>query len=307
LQPKIVIAYDATPAAADGLALGGLLADLTAAELIVARVLEDTSTEATDRAVQATFRTTVRETREAAAAVLGDRPFELWPIFGSHVAEGILALAADCGAGLIVFGSPHHGPGGRVLLGSSAEAAFKGAPCAVAVAPRGFREHAALDPRIVGVAFDDSEEAAAALDAGAAIAGAARATLRVIAVEPEGWSRPIRHPDRVAADSAHRCADLAEEIPVQSTVVHGDPARKLVDATERLGLLVCGARAQGPLRRVILGSVSSAVIRSAACPVVVVPRHATRLSDDPAAAVPSAASGVPWPGRRWRSPRTARF
>jgi nucleotide-binding universal stress UspA family protein len=39
-------------------------------------------------------------------------------------------------------------------------------------------------------------------------------------------------------------------------------------------LLVCGSRARGPLRRVLLGSVSLALIRLADCPVVVVPRRA---------------------------------
>jgi hypothetical protein len=53
----------------------------------------------------------------------------------------------------------------------------------------------------------------------------------------------------------------------------------LAGSAERLGLLVCGSRARGPLRRVMLGSVSTAVIRSAACPVVVVPRRAPHPLD----------------------------
>ena len=37
-------------------------------------------------------------------------------------------------------------------------------------------------------------------------------------------------------------------------------------------LLVCGSRAYGPLRRVLLGGVSSRLLRSAALPLLVVPR-----------------------------------
>lgn len=72
----------------------------------------------------------------AAAELLGDRAFEVWPVFGETVADGIDDLAGDQGAELIVLGSPHHGAAGRALLGNAAEAASSGAPCAIAVAPR---------------------------------------------------------------------------------------------------------------------------------------------------------------------------
>jgi nucleotide-binding universal stress UspA family protein len=276
-----MIAYDATPEAADGLALGRLLANLFDGELHVARVLPDTpSTETTDRSTQAMFRATLHETQQAAAKRLHDRSVELWPVFGSPAGPGIQALAADRGADLIVLGSAHHGPVGRMLLGSTAETVVTGAPCAVAVAPRRFRRRAALEPRVIGVAFDGSSESAAALDAGAELARAAGARLRVIAVEPSVWSRPLRsEAPAVAAELARACDGLPDDVEIESAVLHGDPARKLIEETERLGLLVCGSRARGPLRRVMLGSVASAVIRSATCPVVVVPRRALQGHD----------------------------
>ena len=53
MRPKIVIAYDATAAATDGLVLGRLLGDLRDADLSVARVLPDTdSTDVAERAMQ---------------------------------------------------------------------------------------------------------------------------------------------------------------------------------------------------------------------------------------------------------------
>ena len=274
MRPTIMIAYDATPEAADGLALGRLLANLVDGELHVARVLPDTpSIEATDRDTQAMFRATLHETQQAAAKRLHERRIELWPVFGTPVGPGIQALATDRGVDLIVLGSPHHGPIGRVLLGSTAETVVAGAPCAVAIAPRRFRRHAALDPQVIGVAFVGSSESAAALDAGVDLARAAGARLRVIAVEPTVWSRPIRRQGPVAAELARACAELPDDIEIESVVLHGDPAHKLKEETERLGLLVCGSRARGPLHRVMLGSVSSSVIRSASCPVVVVPRR----------------------------------
>lgn len=70
----------------------------------------------TDRNAQRRFREELAATHAEAAQLLGDDAFELWPVFGEPVPTGIQALAADRGAGLIVFGSPQHGPIGRVLL-----------------------------------------------------------------------------------------------------------------------------------------------------------------------------------------------
>jgi nucleotide-binding universal stress UspA family protein len=286
MRPKIVIAYDGTSAAGDGLALGALLADLRDADLLLARVLpHEESSEATERAVQHWFNAALLETREAAAEQLGGRPFELWPLFGVAVAQGITTLAAAQGAELIVFGSPHHGPVGRVLLGNAATAAGAGAPCAIAVAPRGFRARAALEPPTIGVAFDGSAEAAAALYTGLMLARSARASLRALTVEPTGWSRPLRHHGPVAAATELLAAAVEDGVDVETRTLRGHPVHALAAETQGLGLLVCGSHARGPLSRVVLGSVSSALLHRSACPVVVVPRRVT----DPVAAAPRAA------------------
>jgi nucleotide-binding universal stress UspA family protein len=280
MRPKIIIAYDATPEADDGLVLGRVLAELRDAQLLVARVLPDSdSTESTQRAAQHWFRATLQETREAAGALLGERPFELWPVFGMPVAAGIDALAADQGAELIVFGSPQHGRLGRLLLGNAASAACEGAPCAVAIAPRGYRVRRRLSPPVVGVAYDGSAEAGAALDAGVALAHEGGVPLRVIAVEPTGLSRPLHPGAAPEPDLEELAAGLPAGLEVETWRHRGDPARVLARESERLGLLVCGSRARGPLRRVMLGSVSSAVIRAAACPVLVVPRRVLHPSE----------------------------
>ena len=148
MRPRIMIAYDATPEAADGLALGRLLANLVDGELHVARVLPDTPRPrrptGTRRRCSAP-RCTRRSRRPPIGSTSGS--VELWPVFGTPPGPGIQALAADRGTDLIVLGSPHHGPVGRMLLGSTAEAVVAGAPCAVAVAPRRFRRRAAIEPK----------------------------------------------------------------------------------------------------------------------------------------------------------------
>jgi nucleotide-binding universal stress UspA family protein len=55
-------------------------------------------------------------------------------------------------------------------------------------------------------------------------------------------------------------------------VTKGAAGPFLAERSESLDLLVCGSRRYGPLRAVLLGSVTADVLSHAACPVVVVPR-----------------------------------
>jgi nucleotide-binding universal stress UspA family protein len=70
------------------------------------------------------------------------------------------------------------------------------------------------------------------------------------------------------------CQELAAEdgVAIEQQTVRGDPASILVDRSKELDLLVLGSRAYGPLRHVLLGSVSARAMREAKCPVLVVPR-----------------------------------
>ena len=79
-------------------------------------------------------------------------------------ARGLTELAEREDADLIVVGSSRHGEASRVRLERTAGRLLQGAPCAVAIAPGALRE--TEDFRHVGIAFDGSPEARAALDAG---------------------------------------------------------------------------------------------------------------------------------------------
>jgi nucleotide-binding universal stress UspA family protein len=61
----------------------------------------------------------------------------------------------------------------------------------------------------------------------------------------------------------------------------------LVKASEQLDLLVLGSRAYGPLRSVLLGSVSRRVTAGAHCPVIVVPRGVKASLEDILATAPA--------------------
>jgi hypothetical protein len=68
--------------------------------------------------------------------------------------------ADELGASMIVAGSSHRGPAGRVVPGGVGERLLHAAPCAVALAPRGYARPAGGLGRI-GVAFVEAVEEAA--------------------------------------------------------------------------------------------------------------------------------------------------
>jgi nucleotide-binding universal stress UspA family protein len=72
-----------------------------------------------------------------------------------------------------------------------------------------------------------------------------------------------------------RVAHLSANLESEGTLHSGRPADVLIALSETVDILVIGSRGYGPLKAVLLGGVSGQVIRSAACPVIVVPRQAT--------------------------------
>ncbi len=55
-------------------------------------------------------------------------------------------------------------------------------------------------------------------------------------------------------------------------MLEGDIVTAVVEDAKTEDLLFTGSGAKGPFRRVLIGSVSTHLLRDAACPVVVVPR-----------------------------------
>ena len=142
------------------------------------------------------------------------------------------------------------------------------------VAPPGFRHEAALRPEVIGVAYDGTPGARAALRYAAGLAADLDMTLRVLTVHPPRREHPRGGPHDVPALQARARADAEEivggRVAIELAERQGHPATELVLATEdELGLLVVGSRGHGPLLRVLLGSVSAAVLRSSRAPVVV--------------------------------------
>ncbi len=195
-------------------------------------------------------------------------------------ARALTSLAEEEAADVIVVGSTHRGELGRILPGSVGEKLLQGAPCAVAIAPRGFsrREHYGLG--LIGVAYDGSPESEVALKEATRLARDLQGALRVIqvtpAATPEGMSVTLDR--KRLAQELHAVADRirqdASGLTVEEVLEEGGTAPVLARQGIDLDLLVMGSRGYGPVRRALLGGVSAEVIRTAPCPVVVVPRGA---------------------------------
>jgi nucleotide-binding universal stress UspA family protein len=79
--------------------------------------------------------------------------------------------------------------------------------------------------------------------------------------------------EKVALHNIEQALDEAGagEIPVETIVREGVPARVLLDEAQDAELLVVGSRGLGGFRGLLLGSVSQQCAHHAPCPLVIVP------------------------------------
>lgn len=204
---------------------------------------------------------------DAQLVVRGERP----------VGQGLHELAEERHADLLVVGSTRHALLGRVLLGDDCRAALDGAPCAIAIAPRGY----ALVPhklRRLGVGYDSSPESEGALSAARELAvscGSHIQALWVVSLQAVREEKPIPADwPRAIDDLIERHADrLAQIDDVVGIVTYGGPREELVEFGKHLDLLILGSRGYGPRGRLFHGSVSRYLVGHMSCPLLVLPRN----------------------------------
>lgn len=293
MASKIIVGFDGSEHAHDALALAQLLARTTRAELTAACVwqsqgdpshpaLGDWRTFVTEQ---------VRKVAEEARSLAGD-DVEVRGVVSTSPARGLHDLAEEEDADLIVVGSAHSGSGRTVHAGTTGLSLLHGSPCAVAVAPPGFRDAKDTAIRVIGVGYDGSPESKVALAGATDLARSTGASLRLVAVArpPTGGYAGGIFTFGGGSELAEAVADQAQDVldEAQQSLPEGieaagvlvtDPLETLADQ-EGLDLLAVGSRGWGPLRRVLLGSVSSHLVRSAPCPLLVFRRGAKEAADE---------------------------
>jgi nucleotide-binding universal stress UspA family protein len=233
------------------------------------------------------YETLVRETAESIFDDIRDvvpesTAREMRLVTDRSPAKGLEELANDEGAGMVIVGSSERSRLERVLAGSVAETLFSGAPVPVAIAPRGFGGRPTVSFDVIGCGFNGSAEARAALDLAHDFAARRGARLRLLGIHPplafpgvSSGALKYQSVDDALRESLRQQLDEAASAldqNIETRLLDGNPASALIEHSEQLDLLVVGSRGFGPVRSVVLGSVSRALAREAACPVVVVPR-----------------------------------
>ena len=220
----------------------------------------------------------------------------------ASVARGLTELAEETRADVVVVGSGGPVIAGRITPARTAMRLMQGAPCAVAFAPAGQRD---IDTfRHVGIAYDASPEAAAALTTGYALAardGAAVSLLCAIPAGGVGWNGLApeevdrnRHAARLRAqEELDAAADAAPGgVNPRTVLLHGEPVQAIATACDGIvDVLFAGSRGYGPLQRVLAGSVSEGLVLAATQPIIVMPRAASK----PTRPQPTDSSAVPAP------------
>ena len=138
-----------------------------------------------------------------------------------------------------------------------------------------------IAPGSIVVAVDGSEHAERALRWAAEQAKLEHGRLTVLSVAEWGRLRDSsflagvtlgdleQSARSVAEDAAALARRLSPDVAVEATGLLGDPRQVLVEVSTDAHQLVMGSRGRGPLQSLLLGSVSSAVVKQARCPVVV--------------------------------------
>jgi len=294
---KIVVGYACDQAGRDAVALGAQIAAATRGRLTVVFPYRPLLSRETSEQAQRRIEAEVGEQLDALDGGDMEPPTyrwspSSWPIHALH------ELAEYAHADLIVLGSAREDIGDRLHV-SLMERMVHGAPCAVAVAPAGYAKapgDSTVPPeggstaralRKVGVGFASSGEGRAAVTLARGLAGVSGGSVKVIAgagLEPALASYSFSSPaleeveqemyEEIEQTLTRVCEELAagDGVPIEHETIRGDPGSVLVERSKELDLLVLGSRAYGPLRHVLLGSVSARAMREARCPVLVVPR-----------------------------------
>jgi len=278
---KIAIGWDGTDEGLDALRLGSDLSEQLGGEITVACVIEPGMLPPEQAADRDELVKTAHDLYETARISLGGTSFEFRERLSKPV-ESLTEIALEAESDLLVLGSTHLGPLGRWWPGSVAERLESHSPCPIVVAPTGYaqrREHPAIS--VIGVAYDGSREARESVAVATDLAERLSAEVEVLSVAPGytsgdvplGPLEPLRgEPTRTVERGL---SQLPSALPAFGEVLEGDTAAALEERAVELDLLVIGSRGRGPLRTRVLGSVSADVIRTAPCPVVVVPLGST--------------------------------
>lgn len=278
---SVIVGLDGRDHDSDALALGRSLQAALGGRLLLAHVIPPPPSGRGMVECERLERNEGRELLARASADLGDgADTEL--VEPCQPARGLSQLAAERGESTLVLGSSHRGAVGRIVPGGVASHLLACARCAIAVAPVGYAKRAQASVCRIGVAYDGTSESDLALAAAAGAASRLGVPLHLyhamheISKDPS-WDKFRGHMEEYARGILDvGLKQLRPEFEATSTVLEGDVATVIAEAAsdDDVALLYVGSRGYGPLREALFGGVAGALLQSARCPLVIVPRSA---------------------------------
>lgn len=290
----LIVAYAPDERGKTALHLASMLARSIGDELVVCSVIPAPWVPGMAR-IDAEYRKELDEIADQALELARKSlPGDVSARFERHSARsapaGLLEVAKQYDAYMIVVGTSSAGVFGHISLGSVTNRLLHSSPVAIALAPRGFRSQPGAKVKRVTAAYDGSASAGSLLLAAARVAARVGASLRIASFAV--WSRPA-YTTRLGTDSedlvlqewitdleksAHAALEQVEELAkvprqVETVVGHGESWEEAIDDVgwDDDDVLVVGSSAVGPIAQVFLGSRGAKILRSSPVPVVVVP------------------------------------
>ena len=285
--------------------LAGMLARSADDDLVLCTVVP-TSWPPSPARIDAEYRAHVKRevgaVLERARARLDDVRVSTLVHDARSVPAGLLEVAEERDASVIVAGSATAGGAGTVTLGSATSRLLHSSPVPVALAPRGFRAPPGARVTRATAAFGGSGDDLVVAAAGVAARVGAALRLASFAVQPRApytvavgreadesavreWVAEIESAQRAALE---RVQDLPSVPPdCEAVIGRGESWEDALDDIEWHDgdALVVGSSSIGPLARVFLGSRSSKIVQHSPVPVIVVPRgRAEELAGEAASA-----------------------
>ena len=202
-------------------------------------------------------------------------------VFNSATVPTLVGLSAE--VEMVVVGYQGHGGVlARSFLGSVSSALVYHAHCPVAVIHYGeaMIGNAARAPVLVGIDGSPASEAATAI----AFEEASRRGVGLVALhawtdprvsgskgllQDSKWDAQLSEEEETLAERLAGWHERYPDVGIRRIVEIGDPARRLIEASERAQLLVVGSHGCSRARGMLLGSVGAAVVNKSRIPVLV--------------------------------------
>jgi nucleotide-binding universal stress UspA family protein len=289
---RILVPVDLTAASADTLRYAIAWAELFGSEVYVLHVVPDVLPYTVGVDVVGLAVPTVRDewlddARTALAELVASVPIApeqvRTVVCAGQAAAVIERYAAEHYMDLIVMASHRHSAMARVALGSVAEQVVRKAPCPVVTVPPESKV-----PRWLGgvrtmlMPTDLGETSRATFEYGRELAVCLGSDLRVLHVVVPPWERQLTYlpPAGVISkleqltgarpDSTCFECEVDRICDVQSAIRVGDPVGKIMDYADNThaDLIVMATHGRNAFARMVLGSITSKVLRKAHCPVL---------------------------------------